>query len=334
MHTTEQTPRIVVIKLLTVVGFLATIGLIGWVAAQLVALAPSAFTSLANLAQTLSDEDPRNELSLTLSDPIVANGEVITATWNNLHRKGAYTFAYECADGVSLALFIDAAPYVLECDTPHTLPSDARVVDLALNSEKKRFADVHLAFSFQDAEDDAIYEQEASVTIINSSIPSNPPIDLTLQMPDPATIVPPPDPLIAGAEDSIDAVNDEGIFPVPSEFLYDLSLTYLGSGDFDNGVFSAQTQLSHSDLPALQVGVRNVGIETSLPFELIIINPDGSTVSAGTFQALRANEQETTVVSLRTPSTPGSYTLGAQVLMDDEVNTTNNSFTRVVSVVE
>ena len=136
-----------VLKTLAIGGFVGLIIIIAWLGIQLISFMPSAFTSLASLADSVYNYKPV-EL-VVVSNKAVANaGEAFTITWNKPKQVGSFSFAYTCTEGVAAEVRVSGGPISsVECGTEMNIGA-VNSLDINLTSERNRFTEIPYTISF------------------------------------------------------------------------------------------------------------------------------------------------------------------------------------------
>ena len=340
------------IKTLAIIGFTATIVLGVWLAVQVVQLAPSAFSSLASLSESVYGKPDANEITVVTSKSVVNNAETFALRWSNVERPGEYRFTYECTEGVDvLVKNADGDMVPAACDQPFTLSGDGET-QLQVKSDTQRFIDVNYTITFtDDGEREIAMADNDKFTVVNASIPQGG--------------------LVAGAEDNngeedaeeMTEVEAEEETPAPTtpavttpttpapapqpqyEFTYelpvsnpngfvDLKATYLGVGELNsNDVFVSKAELDNDDRGALRFSVTNIGTKTSEDWTYEVEMPNGSTYESGNQEGLKPNETATIILGFSVSDT-GTKAIRGDVKVDDDRSNANNDFTWSVTVTD
>ncbi|MEZ4200357.1 MAG: hypothetical protein R3B69_02050 [Candidatus Paceibacterota bacterium] len=91
---------------------------------------PSAFSSLASLAESVEDgRRAQNEINITVVDAVVNSDESFTIAWSDLKRDGNYVINYKCVEGVALDVRIGNDIVGVPCETNFILPADVFSID-------------------------------------------------------------------------------------------------------------------------------------------------------------------------------------------------------------
>jgi len=147
-----------------VVGLVAVLALIAWLAVQGIRYLPRAGDGLGaavNAVTSVFRTAPEESLSIALTERTVQVGDV--ATFGFEYQGDAinpvYNFSYECVDGVSFTVMGSRGWTDLACETPF-VSNDAEV-QVIPSATEKRFNQVTLSLSSGELSDDTLF------TVIN-----------------------------------------------------------------------------------------------------------------------------------------------------------------------
>ncbi len=335
------------IKTLAIIGFTATIVLGVWLAVQVVQLAPSAFSSLASLSESVYGKPSTDEITVVTSKSVVNNAETFALRWSTVDRPGEYRFMYECTDGVDvLVQSKDGSMVPAACGQPFPLSGKGET-QLQVKSDTLRFIDVSYTVTFTDegAREIAVADSD-KFTVVNATIPQGG--------------------IVAGVEDDKNDNNEEVVVsetetPVPNkpvvttpstpapapkpqyQFTYelpksnpngfvDLKATYLGVGELSsNNIFTPRATIDNDTRGALKFSVTNIGTKTSADWTYEVDMPNGSTYESPKQVGLKPNETATIVLGFDTTDT-GTKSIKGDVKVANDRNTTNNDFSWSVTV--
>ena len=340
----EKKPRFS--KPVAVVGFVVIIALIAWASVQIVALAPSAFSSLASLSQGISNyrdtmsADVDTDLTVASNLKLADAGKPVVITWDKDSREGSYAFSYACLEGVTVDIVDDEGLRNIACDTRYSLGvTDA--VTIIVNSEKVRHIDVPYTISFMRQNDTGpVRSGDNTLTITNETIteslatatPNGEVLgeedvkeEVKEEAPAPAAPAPKPRPVVV-TEPVTEYVYE---IPVsnPNGFT-DLATRFFNVGDIVNGKFVAGS-IERSDSGAFQFEVKNIGTKTSATWTYTVTLPDGDIYTSPTQTALKPNERAVISIGFDTPD-QASHTFVVVVKVEDKTSS-NNSFKKVVN---
>ena len=179
MNDVPQKKKDSVLKSLAIAGFISIVVLIAWLSIQLVNFIPSAFSSLASLAEglgeyqeTAMEKDKVTPLTITSNSILVEAGETVELSWDTYKVPGSYTFSYNCTDGVAVDVMNITGISSIACDTNYNI-GDTDSLSLSVDSEKERYIDVVYTIAFLGTNDtDPRALGTSSITIVNSEIQS------------------------------------------------------------------------------------------------------------------------------------------------------------------
>ena len=332
----EKAPAV---KTAAIIGLLAAIAVLSWLAVQIVAYAPQGFTSLASLAEGISQykdavlEGDNKALVITSNIGIIESNKPATITWEKDNQPGTYAFSYSCADGVTVDIVASEGLKSITCDTRYSL-GDTDNVTLVIESNTASEATIAYAISFMRANDiGPIRIGEQSIAIKNEGLAVKPnedgevlgESDQSEFVPDTITKPTTPKPVTPVVETPTYTY----ALPVsnPNGFT-DLATRFLNVGDIVNNKFVAGT-IERDDSGAFQFEVKNLGTKTSEPWGYTITLPDGDTYTSPKQAALKPNERAVISLGFDTPD-KSSHTF-IVVLKTEDKTSSNNSFRRAIS---
>jgi uncharacterized cupredoxin-like copper-binding protein len=333
-------------KAFIIIAFFAIIALIAWLSVQIVAYTPNAFSSLASLAQGISQykEAVINSESLPITSGLssVESGKSATVTWKKDSRPGTYTFSYNCNEGVTVEIVSPEGMRAVSCDMRYSL-GDTDSVTLAVNTNKSEPINLSYAISFMRDSDIGpirIGEQTLAVTPAaalaegekkdGEVLGENDKKDdefvkdeiVTPETPKPTkptpVVVTRPEPTLVY---EIPVSNPNGFT--------DLATRFIGTGSIVNNKFVAGT-IEREDVGAIQFEVKNIGTKTSESWTYSVTLPDGDTYTSPKQAALKPNERATITIGFATPD-KASHTFSVVVKVDDKTSA-NNSFKKTVTL--
>jgi hypothetical protein len=327
-------------KTAAIIGLLAVIAILAYVAVQIVAYAPSGFTSLASLAEGISQykeavlAGENKALVITSTVGAIESNKPATITWEKDDQPGTYAFSYSCADGVTVDIVASEGLKSISCDTRYSL-GDTDNVTLVIESNTTSEANIAYAISFMRANDiGPIRIGEQSLSIKNEGL---------------AVATPNNDGEVLGESDQNEFVPDEIVKPEtpkpvtpvvetptytyalpvsnPNGFT-DLATRFLNVGDIVNNKFVAGS-IERDDSGAFQFEVINNGTKTSESWTYTVTLPDGDTYTSPKQAALKPNERAVISLGFDTPD-KGSFTF-IVVLKTEDRTSSNNSFKRAIN---
>ncbi|MBY0538571.1 hypothetical protein K2P47_04215 [Patescibacteria group bacterium] len=347
-----------VLKTLAIGGFVGLIIIIAWLGIQLISFMPSAFTSLASLADSVYNYKPV-ELVVVSNTSVANAGESFTITWNKPKQVGSFTFSYKCTEGVAAEVRVSGGPIApLECDTELNL-GDVNSLDINLTSERNRFTEVPYTIAFLPAKSDSpAATQDNTITVVNAMIspvvaevattsvtevtvkPEPAPVVVAQPEPSeptPAPVTPTPAPKPTPKPTPKPVIISTPIYGIPvsnPNGTTDIGVRLLGIGSVDNSNrFTASTVIDNDTKGAIQFEIKNFGTKTSESFTYTVKLPNGSEYESPTQTALKPNERMVATIGFETVDMTGVKTFSVSVDIDSENNKTNNQFTAKVSIV-
>lgn len=250
-------------KILVIIGFCATVGLIVWLIVLGIARLPEGFSSLAGIADTIHDYRPLTTIKLTTEKEVVNSGETFLLSWTNIQQSGTYALHYACVDGVTLTAHDSSDTNIpFNCDDALSFPATVHSLSVSALSAKNRFANIQFTITFTDAKDTKKLSDEITVRIVNASIPF---IDLAPEE-EPAgeekdetpvtPTEPAPKPVVNPIVTTVYPKSD------PKGFV-DLKVITLGAGTLVNGTFIPTAYYRHDLQNAIKFDIKNIGTKTS-----------------------------------------------------------------------
>jgi hypothetical protein len=290
------------IKLLAIIGFFAILALIVWLIVQGVRMFPSAFSSLASIAETVGTYRPNEELTIELPKSIVNSDETFVLNWTDMGKKGSYEFTYVCAPGVILSVRTSEGMLrEISCVETLTLPSDVHGLFLSVRGGEQRFSDVDFTVAF-DAEKGDTHIAQGRVTVVNATMPGTsvvtegtstvPPLATLPPKTTPQATIPKPPVTPVAPEQSQPAASVVAFTPKSYEDGFtDLRALYLGVGTIENGTFVPKATFDTDDTAAFRFEVKNIGTKTSDTWTYELTLPGNNTYTSEPQTGLVPNEK-------------------------------------------
>lgn len=337
-QSTDEQKKESFTKVLAIAGFIAIIIFAVWLAVQIVSILPSAFSSLASLADSVYNYDKKTELEVATEKSVVNAGESFTITWTQLRGEGTYTFTYKCVDGVSIDIRDQSgAISSVACDTQVDL-GNATSLEILVQSEKARFADIPYTITWSEAEGDAVVTKDASITVANASIPASgvvaEEVEPTPEQTTPAVTTPAKTPTYtAGTPVTI----KKFVYTIPvsdPKGNVDLQVTFLGVGTLSGKVFTPKTKLDIDDQNALQFEVKNIGTRTAEDWSYEANLPADISYDGADQKALKPNERAVITLGFDGLTKDGSEKIGVEVTAKGDTKESNNDFTKTIQFVD
>lgn len=338
---------------LAVVGFIGIIILIAWLSIQLINVMPSAFSSLASLAEvvqrgektaTTTPEVSESKFIQVSSDKtLLSTGDPVTVSWAAATKAGSHTFSYRCVPGVAITVLDNENISAIDCETTYNL-GNATSLTLTIESEKERYTDVQYTIAFLGTNDQNPQASgSASLTIINNAIENilgQAAEETTTPKPEEAEpeaeVVTPQTPTNPPVTTPPVEQQYEYVYEIPTSNpagRTDLGVRYVAVGTIANNSFSASTLLKQNSTGAIQFIVQNYGTKTSESWKFTVTLPNGTTYTADSQKPLKPNEQTLLTIGFPTTST-ATHTFLINVSEPTEQNILNNATTQTVTFVK
>ena len=347
--TTEQKDGLT--KTFAIVGFLVLIIFGVWLAVKIVSFVPSAFSSLASLADSVYNHNTTEEIAVKSGNDIYNAGESFTLSWGKMRRAGTYTFSYACTDGVSLDIKNrEGAIVALACGEPLQL-DDATSLEVLIASEKSRFTDIPYTITYTKQGEGAIASSVTrNITVVNATIPTSPSVvatsptktqvgtngEKTGEVKKPIVVTKPvvkQKTYVAGTPRTI----TKTVYSIPvsnPNGTIDLQVTYLGSGILSGSTFVTTTEIAIHQEGAIQFEVKNIGTKTTDSWNYVANLPGDITYTSGTEKALKPNERAIITLGFEGLTKKGVEKVNVVVTATNDVSTTNNKVKDEVIVVK
>jgi hypothetical protein len=338
-------------KLLAVVGFLAAIVLLVFIAVKVVTFIPGAFSSLASIADSVYNYERTPSIVIATPNTVVKSGESFTIGMNEQKRPGLYSFSYSCATGVMVETrTIDGDITTIACGEGFTLEKGQIALDILVTTDTQRFTDLDytIIFTPSDPRRDAL-TADGRVTLVNASLPTSTNLEPT---PDVAIIEETP---IDTDEDTITpapapTTPTRPVVPTPPAPTYietpiyaipvsnpngtiDLRVTVVGVGTLEGTNFMLAKELEANEGGAIRFSVKNIGTKTAEDWSFKANLPADITYTSGDQKALKPNEEAIITLSFTSAGKSGTESVDVTATAKGDVNTKNNSFTSVVKIV-
>lgn len=332
-----------IMKSLAIAGLLAFLLLVAWLAIQLVHIFPTAFNSLASLAEgvnqyqeSIIDTEPKvNELTLSSNTSLLNTGEAVTVNWSKVNANGSYVFTYECTEGVAVEHTTVAGVRAIDCGTNYNV-GDVTSLTLTIESEKNRYVDVPYNVAFLQTNDTTprAYGTD-TVTIVNTEINNQfafNEVEETETVGEEVTeSTTPTTPLTPGEP----TYKQEFVYTIPvsdPNGITDLGVTFVGVGEVVNRSF-VETQIEAKEDGAIQFVVKNYGTKTSDEWTFSVSLPNGSTYESDEQEPLKPNERAVLTIGFPTGAEL-LHTFEVEVDEPTDRNRQNDSFERTVAFMQ
>lgn len=354
-YSHKPEPRLAAVKLLAIIGFLAMLALIVWLAVQGLRAFPNTFSSLASIAESIQGYQTRETLEITLEKNIVNSGETFKIMWTDMRGNGTYHFSYTCADGVSLSVRSDVGLMrEISCTEDLELPKEATGLFVSATSKAQRFSDLTFSVRFDAAKgDDSIIENR--VTVVNATVPTKaesavvnatttPSESEVAVTPKPTPVVttrPVTPPVVTKPAPSVPVQNTQPATAIvslipqsdPNGFV-DLKMSFGAVGTMNGTTFTPAATYDTDVRAGLRFEVKNIGTKRSDTWTYRIELPEG--VYESDIQLpLEPNERALFTIGFDiSDSTKNSVVLKGSVTEKHDTNSKNDSFSWSVKVTE
>ncbi len=343
MNQVPEQKKDSVTKTLAILGFVAVIILIVWLAVRVVALIPGAFSSLASIADSVYNTTTDAELVVTTENTVINDGESFIISWNQLPGSGTYSFAYKCAEGVSFDLRIsNSVIEPIACNSFVDL-GDNTEVQVIINTEKQRFTDVEYAIAYNQDGVEPI-TTSSIVTVVNATIPTTAvAVAENDTTPDTTTVTPPTTETTGGATNTAKPTTpvagtprivEQYIWQIPvsdPKGYIDLQVTHVAIGVMKGGIFYAQTELEEDEAGVLRFEIKNIGTKTADRWNYEVELPTGETYDSGNEKALKPNERVVLTIGFDGLD-EGKEEYSVDVTARGDINTKNNDYERTLKI--
>ncbi len=320
-------------KVLAIIGFLATIVLIVWLGVEGIKRAPSAFSSLASIAQSIQQYRPVKEITIATENSVVNSTESFEISWTDVKQEGEYTVSYACTPGVTVDVRDEHGVLVpLQCTDTLSFPTSVHELSLSVTSRTMRFTNVPITISFIGENEEVNLSNDINITVVNATIPvSETPVVVTPDVSDPKTeeevaVTPKPTtPVYVAPIPQAPVITF--IYPQSNPNGYiDLKMKTLGSGVLKNGVLTYTAKYDRDLRNAIEFDVKNIGTKTSSTWSFTIILPDGTTYTSPTQSPLKPQEHVTFTLGFNLDEDSNSKfaEISNTVSTKNDINTKNN----------
>ena len=349
-NTPQENAKDGTIKVLAIVGFISVIVLAVWLSVQIVRVIPSAFSSLASVADSVYNNQPADTLTVVSEKSIVNTGESFRISWTDLGRTGDYSFYYACTEGVSIDVRLGSDNTAsVQCDNPLLLPAGNTSIDMIAASERRRFIDVPFTIAFTATdESEPLFERDNKITVVNATIPQS--VDVTIENENAENTD--TDETTTADSNTEDTTTDNtettpttpaetiettiSYFPESHENGFtDLKITYLGVGILDGNNFTPTGSIDNDERGAIRFEVKNIGTKTSEKWTFEATLPTGYVFESSDQIGLKPNEKAVYTLGFDLfGQETGSKTIDAEIDVDNDTNSSNDSFSWSVTVTD
>ncbi|MCA9356644.1 hypothetical protein H6784_02225 [Candidatus Nomurabacteria bacterium] len=361
-NNASQEKKTSIMKSLAIAGFISIIILIAWLSIQLVGVLPGAFSSLASLAESVSEPQGTSvetkeitKLTVTSNTTLVNPGESVDVTWSKITVPGSYTFSYNCKEGVAVDILNVDGIKSIACDTNYNV-GDINTLSLAIDSEKERYADLNYKISFlRTNETSPSATGEATLTVVNSAISSlaisdiETPTETTVEtetveevtetepvVETPVVTTPvKPTPVVTTPAKPTPTYEQEFIYTIPTSNpngRTDLSTRFLNVGRITGNTFFPGA-IKQNDNGAIQFEVKNLGTKTSSDWTYTVNLPNGETYTSNAQKPLKPNERAVLTIGFPTDN-DSSHLFKVEIKESTDNYTLNNRFFETIKFVK
>lgn len=330
---TSKHSQPLVVKLLVIVGFVATLVVVIWLAVEGIRRLPNTFSSLATIAENVQTYRPVTEIEVTTEETVVNSDDSFQISWTDVKQAGEYHFSYACTDGITITVRQgDGTQRPMQCGDTLSLPATVHGLFLNILSDNLRFTDVPLKVTFTNPTTDTLIEGEIKMTVVNATIPvrdeeavSEPAESNSAK---PETSTPPVTPQYSPTPVTTIVYPESN----PNGFV-DLSVATLGSGALRHGVFILTPRYDVNARNAIQFMIKNGGTKTSETWGFETILPSGEVYKSGPQFPLKPQEQVLFTLEFDLARTRQDYVeIRNTVFSQNDMNNYNNSSVWTVAV--
>lgn len=341
-RTADEKKR-AVFNALAILGFFAMIVLVAFLAIMAVRLLPSAFSSLANLAETINGRGGDRTITINIDKSDVVSGDEVTLSWSTSTLPGTYTFNYECIEGVAIEIRRDDTTRVVRCDTVYSLGETAEV-RLFITSEKLDEVSIPYTITFlrtndttprATAEGAIVVAREDEVTAPDSTEDPVPevPAEEVVVTPQPITPNTPTPATPAAPRPATPRTEYYAYIPTSDpNGTADLRVTFVEMGTAEGDRLLNRSTFTGNTENFFRFEVRNVGTKTSEEWSYTATMPGDADFVRDGQKALKPNERA--IITVRFPIEERSGTEQVKITTKttgDRVSS-NNTLTWIANV--
>jgi len=336
-----------ILKSLAIAGFFGLIIVIAWLGIKLVQVLPTAFGSLASLADSVYNYEPP-VVTTSSTKTNVAVDEAVTITWEGPKTAGSYAFSYTCAEGLALDMRDkDGNVKSLLCDTNYSI-GDVRSLELVAMAEKTRFTDLKYRIDYiPSGKTEPTASDENTIVILNAAIgstvagvatstpdTSTPPVAVATSTPaKPTTPVKPTAPKPVASTTYVQ-VPVYGIPTSDPKGYTDLAVSIIGVGTLEGRTFTRVTKLDNDSAGAVQFSIHNLGTKTSDRFTYEVKLPTGETFTSPVQNPLKPNERAVLTLGFSPEDITGTKSYSVRVTTASDKVSSNNSANAKIEIVD
>lgn len=318
------------LRLFPTLGFIALVIFLLWLAVQVVTFLPSAFSSLASIADGLQRYQTVESIEATPSQTVVNSGKAFTLNWKEVRAAGTYTFMYTCSDDASVSIRSGNGVENIDCGTEIAL-GDVHDIDILVLTETNRFTDIEYTLIFTPERGDTVTYTQV-VTVVNAHVTTEAEEDVVVEETEE------PSEETSSTDDTVYHTPVEEVTyqkPVNDPNGYtDLAVSVVGTGKVVNGRFVKTSYVRPQDTGAIQFVVKNVGTRTSENWTYDLAATNGFSYQATRQAPLLPNEEATITIGLSRTGDTGVVGIGVSIDTDRETTSINNSFEWSLTITE
>jgi hypothetical protein len=340
--TTGTGQRTPLSKFLAITGLVGLIILTAWIAIQLINVFPNTVNSLASLADSVYNYDPKNDepsLTLTTDREIMNSGELIAVSWDKQRESDTFTFSYECKDGVAIDIKTEEKEFAsTNCDNTYDLGSTDNV-ELHINSEKNRISElVYNIDVFRKNSNTPAIESIQTVTVVNPNID---PVDNDTEITEYET-----ETVVVTEEGPSQPANTTTTYSTETEYIYeiptsnpdgttDLVLSNLNIGSVGFGNFIKTENIIKDIESGVQFTVHNIGTRTSEDWIYEANLPDNTDYKSAKQEPLKPNERATVTINFpQVINLDELHTISITIETNRDTNYANNELSKSGIVIQ
>lgn len=333
MNTVKPKEQRTAARGLVIAGLVGLIFLIAWLSIQIINIAPSAFSSLASIADGISQYqetmvDEGDPLELAVVAGVIDSGDTTVLSWKVSPEAGTYSLSHSCVEGVKLSVLNEDGVRDIECGTNYNL-GDVSEVTIIPTVETTEYVEVPYTITYSRLNETTAYRTgSATITTVNRDEES---------VPEEVVEETPTEEVDAVTTPAEETVGEELVY----EFEYkipvsdpngniDLATKFVSVGDIVDNRYVVG-ELQQNSTGAIQFEVKNIGTKTSEDWKFSITLPDGSTYNSDNQEPLKPNERATLIIGIQTID-DASHTFVGKLTTDEDSSSVNNTFSRNVKI--
>ncbi len=318
-------------KTMAIIGFVAAILFFAWLAVAVVKVIPSAFSSLASLADSVYNYPEAKEIVVSGDKTSIESGEVVNLNWTEENIKGTYSLSYDCVSEVSVDVRMAGNVYSPSCNEVLTL-GKVNSAEVMITSNKERFSDVSFVITFIPESGADTVSGERKITVTNTDIPTVKPAEEVLGVTTDTTEKTPTKTNTTGGQQPTGYKTIEVpvyTYPVSDPNGYaDLSIKLLGVGILNTDKqFVQASSISKDQTGALQFEVSNIGTKTSKTWSYEAELPSQINYESSTQDVLRPSEKVVVTIGFDGLTKTGREEFSIKLGTSGDASSKNNSIT-------